>query len=50
MAGWDHWLDGHELQQTPRVGDGQGKAGVLQSPGSQRVGYDLATELNWPIT
>ena len=24
MAGWCHWLDGHEFEQTPGVGDGQG--------------------------
>ena len=22
MAGWHHWLDGHEFGQTPGVGDG----------------------------
>ena len=24
MVGWHHQLDGHELEQAPRVGDGQG--------------------------
>ena len=24
MVGWQHWLDGHEFEQAPRVGDGQG--------------------------
>ena len=24
MAGWHHLLDGHEFEQTPGVGDGQG--------------------------
>ena len=24
MAGWNHRLDGHEFDQAPRVGDGQG--------------------------
>ena len=24
MVGWHHWLDGHEFEQTRRVGDGQG--------------------------
>ena len=24
MAGWHHWLDGHEFEQTPGAGDGQG--------------------------
>ena len=89
MAGWHHWLDGHESEWTPGVGDGQGglaccdswghkeldtterlnwtevlprsqsgsvnsgnwwwtgRPGVLQFMGSQRVGHDWATELNW---
>ena len=24
MAGWHHRLDGHEFEQTPGLGDGQG--------------------------
>ena len=24
MAGWHHWVDGHESEWTPGVGDGQG--------------------------
>ena len=24
MAGWHHWLSGHEFEQTPRDGEGQG--------------------------
>ena len=24
MVGWHHRLDGHELERTPGVGDGQG--------------------------
>ena len=24
MIRWHHWLDGHEFEQTPEVGDGQG--------------------------
>ena len=24
MVGWHHWLDGHEFEWTPGVGDGQG--------------------------
>ena len=24
MAGWHHWLNGHEFEWTPGVGDGQG--------------------------
>ena len=38
MVGRDHRLDGHEFEQALGVGDG--KPGVLQSMGSQRVGHD----------
>ena len=38
MVGWHHQLNGHEFEQTPGVGDGQGS--VLQSIGLQRVEYD----------
>ena len=24
MIGWHHWLDGHECEQVPGAGDGQG--------------------------
>ena len=24
MVGWHHWLDGHDFEQAPGVGDGQG--------------------------
>ena len=40
MVGWHHQLLGHEFEQGPDVGDGQGKPGVLQFTGSQRVGHD----------
>ena len=47
MVGWHHWLNGHEFELAPGVGDETGKPGVVQSMGSQRVGHDWATELNW---
>ena len=28
MVGWNHRLDGHEFEQTPGVGDGQGSLAV----------------------
>ena len=31
MAGWHHRLDGHEFEQAPGVGDGQGSL-VFFSP------------------
>ena len=47
------WLQGitdtmeHGFWWTLGVGDGQGRPGVLRFMGSQRVGHDWATELNW---
>ena len=38
VVGRHHRLDGHEFEQAPAIGDGQGS--VLQSMGSQRVGHD----------
>ena len=44
MIGCYHWLDGHEFEQAPGVGDGQGS---LVYMGSQRVGHNVVTEVNW---
>ena len=46
MAGWHHWLDGHEFEWTPGVGDGQGGLACCDSWGG-RVWHDWVTELNW---
>ena len=29
MVGWHHWLDGHEFEQAPGVGDGQGSLAAV---------------------
>ena len=42
MAGWHHRLN--ESEQIQRDSEGQGKPGMLQFMGSQRIGHDLATE------
>ena len=47
MVGWHHWLDRHESEQAPEVGDGQGSVACLQVMGFQRVGHNQVTELNW---
>ena len=46
MVGWHHRLSGREFEQAPGVGDGQGGLSCWFM-GSQRVGHDWATELNW---
>ena len=45
-VGWHHQLDGR-VWASSRSWWWMGKPGVLQSPGSQRVGHDWETELNW---
>ena len=44
-VGWHHWLDGHEFEQAPRVGDGQGSL-VCCSPWSHKE-LDMTEPLNW---
>ena len=45
MAGWHHWLDGHESEWTLGVGDGQGALACCNSWG--RKESDLTERLNW---
>ena len=45
MAGWHHWLDGHEFEWTPGVGDGQGGLACCYSWG--RKESDTTKRLNW---
>ena len=45
MVGWHHWLNGHEFQQAPRVGDGQGCWGTAV----HGVAKSQA-QLNWMFT
>ena len=47
VAGWHHWLDGHESEWTPGSWWWTGRPGVLRFMGSQIVGHDWVTELNW---
>ena len=45
MAGWLHWLDGHEFGWTPEVGDGQGGLACCNSWGRKEL--DMTELLNW---
>jgi len=44
-ARWHHWLDGHEPEWTPGVGDGQGGLACCDSWG--RKESDTTERLNW---
>jgi len=45
MVEWHHWLDGHEFEQTPGVGDGQWKLECFSPWGHQES--DMTEWLNW---
>ena len=45
MAGWHHWLNGHEFEWTPGVGDGQGGLACCNSWGRKEL--DTTEWLNW---
>ena len=45
MAGWHHWLDGHEFGWTPDVGDGQGGLVCCDSWGCKES--DMTERLSW---
>ena len=45
MVGWHHWLNGHESEWTPGVGDGQGGLASCGSWG--RKESDTTEHLNW---
>ena len=44
MAGWHHGLDGHEFEQAPGVGDGQGSLACCSPWG--RKESDTTEKLN----
>ena len=45
MAGWHHWLNGHESEWTPGVGDGQGGLACCVSWGCNEL--DTTVQLIW---
>ena len=45
MAGWHHWLNGHESEWTPGVGDGQGGLACCDSWRHKEL--DMTERLNW---
>ena len=44
-VGWHHWLNGHELEQAPGVGDGQGSLACCNPWGCKES--DMTDWLNW---
>ena len=44
MVGWHHWLNGHEFEQTPRDGEGQGSLACCSAWGRKQL--DMTEWLN----
>ena len=44
-VGWYHWLDGHQFEQAPGVGDGQ--RGLVCCSPRGRTESDTTEQLNW---
>ena len=44
MVGWHHWLCGHEFEQVPGVGDGQGSLARCSPWGQKEL--DTTEQLN----
>ena len=40
LVGWHHWFNGHEFEQAPGIGDGQGSLACCSPWGCKRVGHD----------
>ena len=47
MVGWHHRLNGHEVWVNSGSWWWTGRPDMLRFTGSQRIGHDWATELNW---
>ena len=45
MVGWHHWLNGHEFEQAPGFGDGQGSLACCSPWGHKES--DMSKQLNW---
>ena len=45
MVGWHHWLNGHEFEQAPGIGDGQGNLECCSAWGCKEL--DMTELLNW---
>ena len=45
MVGWHHWVNGHEYEQAPGIGDGQGSLACCTPWGCKES--DTTERLNW---
>ena len=47
IVGWHHWLNGHELEQAPGIGDEQGNLASCCLWGHKES--DMTEQLNWRV-
>jgi len=47
MVGWHHQLNGHEFEQTPRVGEGQGSLACCSPWGLNKNMKVCGTDTDW---
>ena len=47
MVGWHHWLNGHEFEEAPGVGDGQGGLACCSPWGHKES--DVSERLNCTV-
>ena len=53
-VGWHHWLDGHDFEQSPGLGDGQGSLacrspwGCKESDTTERLNWTKHPHSHWP--
>ena len=45
VVGWHHWLNGHEFESIPGIGDGQGGLACCSPWGNKEL--DMTERLNW---
>ena len=45
MVGWHHWLDGHEFERSPGIGDRQGSLACYSPWGHKQL--DMTEQLKW---
>ena len=48
MVEWHHWLNGHEFELTPGVGDGHGSLACCSPWGHKES--DMTEQLNWTMS
>ena len=49
MAGWHYQLNGHEFEQTPGDGEGQGSLAAVHGLSKSQTGLNNQTTMAFPV-